>query len=109
MLRSTRIPRNRRAPGSAMSCASLTSMALSPKHDRLKRHAPRIGSELLAQRPYHRIHDKLRLDAAAGPDLIDQRVTIDQPARKNPRVRYLLFHPDHGDADLAKTRLDERL
>jgi hypothetical protein len=64
------------------------------KHDRLKRHPPRIGSELLAQRLYHRIHDKFRLYAATGPDLIDQRVAIDQPARKDPGVRNLLFQPD---------------
>jgi len=55
-----------------------------------------------------RINDPFRIDAAARPDLIDQRVTKNRRTREVRDIRELPLLPDHGNADISEARCDQQ-
>ena len=69
------------------------------------RDCRQIRDELLLQR----INDPFRIDAAARPDLIDQRVTKNRRTREVRDIRELPLLPDHGNADISEARCDQQL
>jgi hypothetical protein len=60
------------------------------KYDRLEGHSARTGAEFLAQRLRHGINDTIRIDATSCPDLIDDRIAVDQSSCEERNVRDLL-------------------
>jgi hypothetical protein len=55
----------------------------------LERHSRRVSAEFRTQSPRQRVNDPVGLHAAACPDLVDQRVAVDQPTRKQRNVWYV--------------------
>ena len=76
------------------------------KHDRLKRHASRVGAKFTVKCLHNRVDDAFGL-AASCPDLIDEGVAVDHRARENRRFRDGLLQPHDGNVDVAEVRRDQ--
>jgi hypothetical protein len=79
------------------------------EHDRLDRHPAGIAAEPPAKFLLQRINDAFRIDAAARPDLVDQRVTKDRRTREVRDVGELPLLPDHGNADISEACCNQQL
>jgi hypothetical protein len=66
-------------------------------------------AEFVAKFLCQRLDDAFRINAAARPDLVDQRITVDRRARKVRGVREFALLSDHGDADVVKACRDQKL
>ena len=54
------------------------------------------------------INDTIRIDATSCPDLVDDRIAVDQSSCEERSVRDLLFQPKDGYGDVSETRVDQR-
>ncbi len=66
-------------------------------------------AELAAKFLRQRLDDPFRIDAAARPDLIDQRITKNRRAREVRDVRELPLLPDHSNADISEACCHQQL
>src|SRR5687767_3074943 len=80
------------------------------EHDRLHAHAhaPGVGAEFLDESLRDRCLHRLRIDSAAAPDLLDDRIAEYQSAREGGGLRYLLVDPDNARGDAGEARLEQR-
>jgi hypothetical protein len=74
----------------------------------LQRHAPRISAEFLVQRRGQGVDDPTDVDPTPRPNLVDQRVAVDESSRECGSLRDPLFQLDHSNPDVRKAGVDQR-
>jgi hypothetical protein len=78
------------------------------ENDRLERHPTGFRAEFPSKCLRQSIDDPIRIDTASCADLIDERITVDEPPREQRRIRNLLFKPEDRNVDVDKSRVDQR-
>src|SRR5947207_9757798 len=79
------------------------------KYDCLQRHPTWIGAKFSAQSLRHGTNDSVGINAAALLYLVNQRVAVNQGARKTRSVRYVFLLPNDRDANVIKSCIDQGL
>jgi hypothetical protein len=74
----------------------------------LERHPSTVGAEFRTQRLRQSVHDSVRFHTAARPDLVDQRIAVDQSTRKPRNVWYFFVELHDSDVDVTESGIDQR-
>ena len=79
------------------------------KYDCLQRHPTWIGAKFSPQSLRQRANDLVGINAAALLYLVNQRVSVNQGARKTRSVWYVFLLPNDRDANVIKSCIDQGL
>ena len=79
------------------------------KHDCLEGHSRRVSAEFRTQRPRQSVDDSVGLHAATRPDLVDQRITVDQPTRKPRDVWYFFVELHDSDVEVVESGFESTI